>query len=246
MLTFTALPDPWKLICQLLLAAVAILLVGGFIFNTYDPDRNGRMPKITELPQSFILIILAGIVWLTGGRDTPLSSMALWFVIGIAFGFLGDLFMANFFNQENHVLFGMLAFAIGHVFYMIGFREIAMHFDYHDLSRYAIALVICWVIAAAIWLALIRDPEGDSMQYAALVYALFLASMAGFALGLAFQQGAFWPLAIGAILFLFSDTLIGARIFAGLEFQYIGDVIWGTYITAQVLIVTAAPVALAL
>lgn len=246
MFAFAALPAPWNALCQLVLVGIAVLLVGGFVLNAYDTGRDGRMPKATQLPQSFALIGVALVVWLAAARETPLNSMALFFALGIACGFLGDLFMANVFNQEQHVLFGMAAFALGHVFYMLGFREIALHFGYHDLGRYALGLVLMWALALVIWFALIRRPEGDAMQYAALAYALFLASMAGYALGLALQQGAFWPLAVGAILFLLSDTLIGARLFAGQRFAYSGDVIWTTYIAAQVLIVTAAPAALAL
>ncbi len=246
MFAFTAVPAPWGTLCQLLLIGVGALLIGGFVFNPYNTDRLGRMPKITELPQSVLLIALAVIVWLTAARDTPLATLGLLVAVGMALGFVGDLFMANVFKQENHVLFGMLAFAAGHVCYMLGFREIAVHFGLHDLASYALALVLTWGVALVLWFTLIRKPGGDVMQYAALSYALFLASMAGFALGLALQQGAFLPLAIGALSFLVSDALIAARIFAGRSFAYLGDVIWATYILAQTLIVTAVPVALAL
>lgn len=246
MFAFTAVPAPWGTLCQLLLIGVAVLLIGGFAFNRYNTERLGRMPKLTELPQSVLLIALAVIVWLTAAQGTSLATLGLLVAIGMALGFIGDLFMANVFKQENHVLFGMLAFAAGHVFYMLGFREIAVHFGLHDLGAYALALVLTWGIALVLWFTLIRKPGGDVMQYAALGYALFLASMAGFALGLAFQQGAFLPLAVGALSFLLSDALIAARIFADRRFAYMGDVIWATYILAQALIVTAVPVALAL
>jgi hypothetical protein len=247
MLTFAAVPAPWGLIGQLLLLAAALLLVGGFALNAYEPTRLGRMPKRTQLPQSFLLIVVALIVWIAAVRTTPLSTLGLLAAFGIACGFLGDLFMANVFDQQDHVLYGMVAFAIGHLFYMLGFREIALAFDLHALGSYALALVVMWGVAVTIWFLMVRSPTGDrTMQIAALVYALFLASMAAYALGLALQESAFWPLAIGGVLFLISDALIAARLFGGRRFAYMGDVIWATYIIAQVLIVTAVPVALAL
>ncbi len=247
MLVLTMLPAPWGAIGDVLLLAVIGLLAYGFFAHRYDDLRLGRMPKRTELPQSFLLIVLAAIVWLSAAQNTVLSTLGLLTLAGIACGFAGDLFMADAFGQKDHVLYGMLAFALGHVFYMLGFREIALTFGLHTTASYVLALLVMWVIALLIWFFLVREPTGDqTMQRMALGYALFLASMAGYAIGLALQQAAFWPLAIGGLLFLLSDSLIAARLFGGRRFRYMGDWIWGTYIIAQVLIVTAVPVALRL
>jgi hypothetical protein len=230
----------------LLMLPIVALLIGGFALNRYDTTRAGRMPKITELPQTALLVVFAAIVWITVPGGPPLKAVAALLCIGVAFGFLGDLFLANVFRQKNYVLFGMIAFAIGHILYILAFRELAVRSGLHDVGLYALALGFTWLLAAVLWFILVRKPNGGPMQYAALAYALFLASMAGFALGLALQHGALLPLAIGAILFLVSDTLIAARLFAGRTFAYIGDLIWLTYIAAQVLIVTVTPFALAL
>jgi hypothetical protein len=227
------------------LLPILALLIAGFAFNRYDAARAGRMPKITELPQTALLIVFAAIVWITLPGASGLNSVAALLCIGVAFGFLGDLFMANVFRQENNVLSGMVTFGIGHVLYILAFREIAVRFGLHDTGRYALALGFTWLLAVVLWFILIRSPRAGGMQYAALAYALFLASMAGFALGMALQNGALLPLALGAILFLLSDALLAARLFAGRRFRYIGDLIWLTYITAQVLIVAITPLALA-
>ena len=130
---------------------------------------------------------------------------------------------------------------------MFGFREIAIAFGLHVTASYVLALVAMWIAGGLVWFFLVREPTGDqAMQRAALGYALFLASMAGYALGLALQAPAFWPLAIGGLLFLVSDTLIAARLFGGRSATYLGDVVWTTYIVAQVLIVMAVPVGLGL
>lgn len=244
MLGLAHLPPPWNMITILLLAAIPVLLIGSFLRYPYRPDLLGRMPASTELPQSFLLIGLALIVAATGIRGTPLGTLGWLVMLGIAFGFLGDLFMADVFGQEDHVLYGMAAFAVGHVFYMFGFREIALAFGLHNRGSYLAGIAIMWIVAVVIWWLMIRSPAGDRfMQRVALGYALFLASMAGYALGIAWQQPAFWPMAVGGILFVFSDGLIAARMFGGREFRYQGDVIWLTYIIAQALIVMAVPAA---
>lgn len=243
---FAAILAPWNLICQLLLFGILALLVGGFVLNRYDSERTGRMPKSMELPQSALLVVLAAIVWATAARATALSTLGALIGAGMAFGFVGDLFMANVFQQKDHILYGMATFGIGHLLYILAFRELALHFALYDLGRYALALVITWATALVLWFMLVRKPDGGTMQYAALAYAIFLASMAGFALGLGLQHRAFMGLAVGTLLFLLSDTLIAARLFAGRVFLYMGDAIWGTYILAQALIVLVVPLALTL
>jgi len=244
MFTFAALPGPWSQICQLLLLIVAALCMAGFLFNRYDATRIGRLPKPLQLPQTFLLALVTVIVWLSGARDSAFGSLAGLIGAGMCCGFIGDLFLANVFKLRRTVEFGMAIFAIGHVCYMLAFREIALHYALVNLSLYALALAVTWLSALGLWVLLVRDPGGSPLQFVALGYALFLASMSGFALGLALQQPEFVPLAIGAILFLLSDTLIAARLFSGRSFPFMGDVIWLTYIVAQVLIVLVVPLVL--
>ena len=247
MLDLTMLAEPWGVIGELLLFGVIGLLAVGFLRHPYDRVRLGRLPKRWELPQTPLLIALAAIVWLAGARGTALESLAILILIGVSLGFVGDLFMADVFHQKDTVLYGMLAFAAGHVAYMFGFREIAITFGLRVTASYVLALGVMWIAGALVWYFLVREPTGDqTMQRIALGYALFLASMAGYALGLALQAPAFWPLAIGGLLFLVSDTLIAARLFAGRSATYLGDVIWTTYIIAQILIVMVVPVGLGL
>ncbi len=246
MFTFESLPQPYQTLCSLAVLLVAVLLITAFLTGRYQAARHGRMAKALELPQSALLIGVALIVWLSAANRTPLGMLAALTTVGIAFGFLGDLFMANIFRQTNHILFGMAAFAVGHVLYMLGFREIAVQFALHDLGNYALALGGAWLLALILWRVLVYTPQGGAMQYAALIYALFLASMAAFALGIAMQRGDFFGLALGGLLFLLSDTLIAAQLFARRAFPFISDLVWATYIAAQTLIVCSVPLALSL
>ena len=75
-------------------------------------------------------------------------------------------------------------------------------------------------------------------------YDPFLASSAGFATGLALNLSLFIPLALGCALFLLSDLILAAQLFAGLSFPLIGDLVWLTYGPAQMLIVYSIGAAL--
>ena len=75
---------------------------------------------------------------------------------------------------------------------------------------------------------------------------LLLAAMAGLAASLALQEARFLPLALGGVLFVVSDTLLGHRLFQRGHFLLIGDLVWMTYIVGQLLIVFSTATALRL
>jgi len=102
----------------------------------------------------------------------------------------------------------------------------------------AAALAGFLLLAVALWWTLIRSPQMPAvLNYGSLGYALLLAAMAGLAVSLALQEVRFVPLALGAALFLVSDTLLGHRLFQGTTFLLVGDLVWMTYIVGQLLIV---------
>src|SRR5581483_10450141 len=107
---------------------------------------------------------------------------------------------------------------------------------------------IVWLLVGLVawYLVVDRGGKASTLHYAALPYALLLASTAGFATGLALQASAFIPLAIGAALFLLSDLILAAELFNNRTFPLIGDVIWLTYGPAQALIVYSVNAALLL
>ena len=85
-----------------------------------------------------------------------------------------------------------------------------------------------------------RGQQATALHWAALPYALLLASTAGLASGLALQARSFIPLALGGALFLTSDLILAAQLFNGLSFFLVGSVVWLTYGPAQALIVYTA------
>ena len=99
-------------------------------------------------------------------------------------------------------------------------------------------LIVWWLIGALGWYVVVfRGHKASVLHYAALPYALLLATTAGVATGLALQSSAFIGLALGTALFLLSDLLLAAQLFNGLHFRMIGDGVWLLYGSAQLLIV---------
>lgn len=222
----------------LILAIIwAGLLFGGFIFGKPQAGRAGRMPAWTRMASSLTLVV-AGWVWAAAAWDSAAGGFARLIAVGMTFGLLGDLCMAKLLPVSPHVLWGMAAFGLGHVAYIAAILGFG---DARGLNAAGprMAAWLAWLIigAGAWYFVVFRGQRPTVLHWAALPYSLLLASTTGFATGLALQHGAFLPLAAGAALFLISDLLLAARLFAGRAFPLIDDVIWLAYGPGQMLIV---------
>jgi len=224
----------------------AALLFGGFVFGRPQGERAGRMPTWTRMASSLTLVV-AGWAWAATAAGSPAGRFALLIAAGMTLGFLGDLFMAKLLPVSSHVLWGIGAFGLGHVAYIaatLGFGGVlGLSADGLRVGAWLIWLVFG---AGAWYLVVLRGQRPTVLHWAALPYALLLSSTAGAATGLALSYPAFLPLALGAALFLISDLILAARLFAGRSFRLIDDVIWLTYGSGQMLIVYSVAVALSI
>ncbi len=245
-LLFSYLNNPLQ---QTWLAALlliwALLLFGGFVFGSNKDGR--RMLVWTRLGSSAVLVV-AAFSWTLVSRDFGSERYALLLAIGMTFGFIGDLFLAKLFISGKAAnLAGIAAFAVGHIFYITAIWQLGNEFGLTGTPARLAALSIWWLLAALGWYFIVfRGSKASSLQWIVLPYALLLAATAGAASGLALQAPAFWPLALGAGLFLLSDTILGGIWFNDLDFPLIHDLIWLTYGPAQMLIVYSAGTAVLL
>lgn len=223
-----------------LLVVWAGLLFGGFLWGKPNLERRGRMPAWTRLSSSLVLVV-AGWSWYSVARGTTTATFALLIAIGMTLGLVGDLFMAKVLPVSGHVLWGMASFGLGHVAYI---AACILWGNHHGLAapwpRYASWSV--WLAVGALgWYFAVfrRSAPGtrSALHWAALPYALLLASTAGAATGLAVQEPSLWLIAVGAMLFLLSDLILAGRRFGNLDFPLIDDAIWLTYGPAQMCIV---------
>jgi len=233
------LAQPWQQALLLgLLVLWAIFLFGGFLFGKRNAEGTRRMA-------SSLTLVVAAWFWYAFTRETSVSGYALLIAVGMTLGFLGDLFLAPVFPIAQPVLAGIAAFGLGHVAYLVALVTFANARGLNAPGPRWIALAIWLLIGAAGWyLVVFRRQKATVLHWAALPYALLLASLAGVATGLALQSAPFVPLAVGAALFLLSDLILAGELFAGLSFPLIGDVIWLTYGPAQALIVYSVASAL--
>ncbi len=125
--------------------------------------------------------------------------------VGLVFAMLGDILL----NVEFIV--GAIFFAIGHVWYFVAYSFIAK-FKPSDLI-YGVAIFVPSVLF--ILLMPIFDFDGVLMQIVCVVYALIISFMVGKALAnlIAHQNCRNILLAVGSILFFFSDLMLLLNVF---------------------------------
>jgi len=240
---FDSPTTPERLPLLILLILWALLLFGGFIFGK-SADSTRRMPTWMRIASSLVLVIAAW-VWSNLVSDTDASRFAFPVAIGMTLGFIGDLFMAKLIIKSNKYVFGgIAAFSLGHIAYIAAFVGFS---DRIGATSGRLAACFAWLIIGLVgwYVAVYRgQSKRGILHYTALPYALLLASSAGFATGLALNLSLFIPLALGCALFLLSDLILAAQLFAGLSFPLIGDLVWLTYGPAQMLIVYSIGAAL--
>lgn len=109
-----------------LLVLWAGLLAGGLLLGKPDAAQRNRLPRPVRMALSVTLLAAALIWWQAGTAGTPLERYGLWIVVGMALGLLGDLFMAGLIvPKPRNVIFGILAFGGGHLFYITALWQAA-------------------------------------------------------------------------------------------------------------------------
>jgi len=229
-----------------LLILWAGLLFGGFLFGKIDAKRERRMPAWTRMASSLTLVI-AGWSWCWFGRGSGVEAFALLIAIGMTLGLIGDLLMAGLLPLSQPVLGGIGAFGLGHVAYIAAVLTFGNQQGLAAPGPRFGAWAVWLLIGLGGWYFVVfRGQKPSALHWAALPYALLLASTAGFATGLALQNSAFLPFAVGGGLFLLSDLILAARLFNNAHFYLIDDVVWLTYGPGQMLIVYAIAAALSI
>jgi len=147
-------------------------------------------------------------------------------VIALLFSWLGDLLLTG--EAERHFLFGLVSFLLAHVAYVIAFYVRGLNRNWVILAFLPIALISA---AVSTWLSGYVPAD---MLIPVRVYTSVISLMVIAAFG-AVGRGAPILVAIGALLFYFSDLSVAAGQFVQSDFP---NYIWGLpfYFGGQVLL----------
>ncbi|ULL05898.1 lysoplasmalogenase [Pseudomonas putida] len=133
--------------------------------------------------------VLALIAWL---RSTPVSPYRTWISIGLAFSVLGDILLAI---PADLFVFGLVAFLCAHLAYLRGYCGITL--------RPALPALIFSAITGIALLGVLASHGLGPLLIPVALYALAISAMLWRALACGGVA------ALGAGLFVFSDSLIG-------------------------------------
>jgi uncharacterized membrane protein YhhN len=228
-------PNPADTIVFLGYAAIPVILSVAFIFGRYNADRTRRTIKPLRLSTSWILVVCAWIIW---SASTTLRAPALLIALGMTFGALGDLVLADVIPLPKRMISGIVVFSLGHLCYIAGFAQTARLLGLNDPVAGSLVWVVFVIAAALLWFFLIYNPaKSRVLNLGALIYGWLIAVMAGAAAALALSDSRFALTALGGALFLLSDIILGNRELRDNGWFLVHDVVWVLYITGQALIV---------
>jgi hypothetical protein len=230
----------------LFLFQLALFVIGIFGPWRDAPERktNGRLPRAARMLLSFSLLVAAFVIWLSGAKQ---AAYAQWIMLGMLASFIGDLIMARIIPLPNRLIGGMVAFGIAHALYITAYVQTIGALDAAVLNTgFWLGVGFYGVVSVVGWLALIRNPEkGAAINIGALVYGAWIGVMASFALALAVViGGAFWVTALGGLLFVASDFIIGITDIRGVQIKNANDWVWLTYVAAQMGIIYASVISI--
>ena len=232
----------------MILPALFLVQIALFAAGYFGPWRdapelknNGRLSRPFRMVLSLLLLIAAFVTWQNSGR--LMAVYGQWVFFGMFASFIGDLIMARLIPFPNRLIGGMLAFGIAHALYITAYIQTIGALDAAVLnSGFWLGVGFYGIVSIVGWLVLIRNPDKSvSINLGALVYGAWIGLMASFALALAVViGGAFWVTALGGLLFIASDFIIGVTDIHGIQIGNSNDWIWLTYVAGQMGIIYAS------
>jgi uncharacterized membrane protein YhhN len=163
-----------------------------------------KLKPLEYVAKPATMLALLGWIWLSSGFGGPM----LWFTLGVVFCLAGDIFLML---PRDLFIFGLLAFLVGQVCYVIGFSNTAPF-----LNLWGIFLIIVLGIYVG-WLyprlaASLSEKGKAKLRIPVLIYSMVISLMVYSALMTWTRPG--WAAAaalaasIGAVLFYISDSTL--------------------------------------
>lgn len=155
-------------------------------------------------------------------------------IVALFFCWAGDILLLYASTNENFFLYGLAAFLLGHLFYIVSFIK----FVRIQSNGKALALLFYLLpLSYAILLLAMLYPQLGDMMIPVFVYGIVISIMCGVAMWRWHKtdEASFSYVIMGAILFIISDSIIAINKFHT-AFEWSGLLIMATYIIAQYLI----------
>lgn len=197
------------------------------------PSGMRRIPLWAKLVMMAVVLSFGAVGLLRG-----VTPFAVWVMLGVISGSIGDLILAGVFPLEKPQIPGMLVFAVGHAFYIAAPLTLA---PWPPLVTSAV-VALGVVLGVLAWRLAVYNPTGrHHLNVGSLFYGLVIMVTLCMAVGAAlrFRGGQALVFALGVALFTASDMLLAQYMIRESGPPKLRDAVWGLYSTGQLLIVTS-------
>jgi len=185
---------------------LGILLLFGLL--SYEKKQD-RIPLLIVKSALSLLFVITALL-----QPHPVPAYYHYLLIGLIFCLIGDVCLAL--PQEKAFMGGLVAFLVGHVFYIFSFLSLTSIIDWISTGA-----IIIFAMSALIFLWL--RPYLGSMLLPVLLYILVITVMASGAWAVfwksSFQISARTLILVGSLCFYFSDVFVARNKFIKEEYQ---------------------------
>ncbi|MBO5866748.1 MAG: hypothetical protein J6Q55_01680 [Clostridia bacterium] len=196
---------------------LTVLAIGtAILFSILRITHGGVTSLMSKTLASFCFVLLGVVVVFTH----PVGNTGMFLLLGLVCGMLGDILLdlksVDKTRSESYLNYGMLAFGLGHAFY-ITFAIVLFG------SNLTLPLVIAGAFALLFTLSIVffsKPLLGLSLGKFTLQvssYCFMLTFAAALSFALAISNAILWPLAIALVSFWLSDLVLSLMYFGGKE-----------------------------
>lgn len=211
-----------------------------FMITTYILfETQTKKPLFAMMIKALASLSFIGVFGISLGKINDPMVM-LWFSLGLVSGLVGDLVLAlrplrPKEEDKTIIIFGIISFSLGHLFYLIGIAQL-VQFSIYALLIGLVALVVIFFGSK------ILSFDMGIARYPSLFYAFLIFTFVGQTIIFANQHGyqLFHVILMsGAVLFAISDLILSPIYFKGETRNRFIALNLVTYYAAQVLIAYA-------
>jgi len=193
---------------------------------------NNESLRFTAKPLLMPLLV----IYLLLKTKTKNSTLKVWIFLALFFSWAGDIFLLFEEERPNFFLFGLSAFFIAQVFYIVFFHNIRMREYIRGNALFLLLVIVYYSILISV-----LSPYLGNMKLPVRIYGVVLSFMVMLAMHTMLgknKRAAVWMMT-GAILFVASDSLLAFNKFFS-AFNYSGLIVMLTYGLAQLFITEGA------
>ena len=193
---------------------------------------NNESLRFTTKPLLMPLLV----IYLLLQTKTKNSTLKVWIFLALFFSWAGDIFLLFEEERPNFFLFGLSAFFIAQVFYIVFFHNIRMREYIRGNALFLLLVIVYYSILISV-----LSPYLGNMKLPVRIYGVVLSFMVMLAMHTMLgknKRAAVWMMT-GAILFVASDSLLAFNKFFS-AFNYSGLIVMLTYGLAQLFITEGA------